>query len=277
MGTTPLRQRTIDTLRLGHYSERTIETYIRWLVRLAEHYHRSPDQLDSEEVQAFLLHLIRDEHLAWNTVNQALAAYRFLYEKVLHQPREKLCVPARRKETHRACAYSKEQVSAILREARNPKHHALLMCVYGAGLRVGEVVALKPRDIESQRGLIRVEQGKGRKDRYTALPNRLLEQLRIYYRCFHPGEWLFFGRDKARPLPIGSAQKIFYLARDRAGIDHGGIHTLRHSFATHLLEAGADIFELKRLMGHSAIKTTSGYIHLSREHLMSIRSPLETL
>jgi integrase/recombinase XerD len=151
------------------------------------------------------------------------------------------------------------------------------MCVYGAGLRVSEVVVLKPEHIESQRGLIRVEQGKGRKDRYTILPARLLVELRNYYRCFQPDEWLFFGRDKAKPMPIGSAQKIFYLARNRAGIDRGGIHTLRHSFATHILEAGGDIYELKRMMGHSAIKTTSGYIHISKEHLMSIRSPLDTL
>lgn len=274
---TPLRERTIQTLQLGHYSERTIHTYIGWLSRLAGHYHRSPAELDPDQVQAFLLHLSEDEHLAWSTVNQALAACRFFYEKVLHCPRFTLRVPSRRTVKRRACAYSTEQVAAILRSASNPKHHALLMCVYGAGLRVGEVVVLRPRNIESQRGLIRVEQGKGRKDRYTVLPNRLLNELRSYYRCFQPDEWLFFGRDKSRPMPVGSAQKIFYLARDRAGVAHGGIHTLRHSFATHLLEAGGSIYELKRMMGHSAIKTTSGYIHVSEKHLMSIRSPLDTL
>ena len=274
---TPLRERTINTLRLGHYSERTIHTYIGWLIRLADHYHRSPAELDSEQVQAFLLHLSEAEQLAWSTVNQALAACRFFYEKVLYRPHLELHIPTRRKSTHRAFAYSKEQTAAILAAARNPKHRALLMCVYGAGLRVGEVVVLRPEHIESQRGLIRVEQGKGRKDRYTVLPDRLLDELRNYYRCFHPDEWLFFGRDKTRAMPVGSAQKIFYLARNRAKIGRGGIHTLRHSFATHLLEAGADIHELKRMMGHSAIKTTSGYIHISKEHLLSIRSPLDTL
>lgn len=177
----------------------------------------------------------------------------------------------------RADIYSKEQVKRLLDAVQNPKCHALLMCVYGAGLRVSEAVVLRPEHIESARGLIRVEQGKGRKDRYTLLPNRLLDDLRSYHRCFHPGEWLFFGRDRAKPMPIGSAQKIFYHARNRVGINHGGIHTLRHCFATHLLEAGADIFEIKRMMGHSAIKTTSGYIHISREHLQSVRSPLDNL
>lgn len=277
MSTTPLRQRTIDTLTLGHYSERTIKTYIDWLIRLSEHYHRSPAELDNDQVQAFLLYLIEDRKLAWSTVNQALSACLFLYGKVLHRPRFELRVPARRKVTRRAFAYSKPQVAALLEAARNPKHRALLMCIYGAGLRVGEVVVLKPGHIESRRGLIRVEQGKGNKDRYTLLPDRLLDELRRYYRCFQPGEWLFFGRDRAKPMPVGSAQKIFYLIRDRAGIDRGGIHTLRHCFATHLLEAGADIHELKRVMGHAALKTTSGYIHISKEHLQSVASPLDTL
>jgi integrase/recombinase XerD len=277
MMSTALRKQTINTLKLGHYSKRTIKTYLDWLIRLSQHYNRSPAVLSEQEVQAFLLYLIEKRKLAWSTVNQALASFRFLYEKVLHQERSELRVPARRKVTRRACVYSTEQVARLLAAAHNPKHRALLMCVYGAGLRVSEVVVLKPKHLESDRGLIRVEDGKGCKDRYTVLPDRLLRELRDYYRCFRPGEWLFFGRDRSKPMPIGSAQKIFYLVRNRAGIDHGGIHTLRHSFATHMLEAGADIFEIKRMMGHSAIKTTAGYIHISKEHLMSVESPLDTL
>jgi site-specific recombinase XerD len=277
MKTTALRERTIKTLKIGHYSERTIDTYISWLSRMAQHCGCSPADLDAEQVQAFLHHLIEHEQLSWSTVNQALAACRFFYEKVLYRPHFDLHVPARRKVTRRASVYSKKQVAAILASAQNPKHRALLMSIYGAGLRVGEAVVLRPEHIESQRGLLRVEQGKGRKDRYTLLPDRLLAELRAYWRAFHPGEWLFFGRDKTKPLSVGSAQKIFYLVRNRAGITHGGIHTLRHCFATHMLEAGSDIYELKRMMGHSAIKTTSGYIHISREHLQSVRSPLESI
>jgi site-specific recombinase XerD len=274
---TALRERTIQTLRLGHYSERTIDSYIHWLARLAKHYRCSPADLDTEQAQAFLLYLIEDKGLAWGTVNQALSAFRFLYEKVLFQPQVELCVPARRKVTRRACVYSKDQVCSILNATQNPKHRALLMTIYGAGLRVSEAVVLRPEHIESKRGLIRVEQGKGRKDRYTALPDRLLNELRAYWRAFHPGEWLFFGRNKEKPMPVGSAQKIFYLARNRAGITFGGIHTLRHCFATHMLEAGSDIYELKRMMGHTAVKTTSTYIHISKEHLQNVTCPLDTL
>ncbi len=274
---TSLREKTINTLTLGHYAERTKKTYIDWLIRISLHYNRSPAELTSEQVQAFLLHLIEVDKLAWSTVNQALAAFRFLYGKVLYCPDYDLHVPARRKVTHRAEVYSTQQIADLFKAARNPKHRALLMCVYGAGLRVSEVVMLRPKHIESSRGLIRVEQGKGKKDRYTILPDRLLQELRNYYRSFQPGEWLFFGRDRSKPMPIGSAQKIFYLVRNRAGIHYGGIHTLRHCFATHMLEAGADIFELKRMMGHAAVKTTSGYIHISKEHLVSIRSPLDQL
>jgi integrase/recombinase XerD len=274
---TALRKRTLETLKLGHYAERTTKSYIDWLIRISQYYNRSPAELSCEQVQAFLLHLIEEKKLMWSTVNQALAAFRFLYGKVLYCPDFDLHVPARRKVTRRAGVYSTQQVASLLAATQNPKHRALLMCVYGAGLRVSEVVMLQPKHIESDRGLIRVEQAKGNKDRYTVLPDRLLHELRDYYRYFKPEQWLFFGRDRSKPLPIGSAQKIFYLVRNRAGIHHGGIHTLRHCFATHMLEAGADIFELKRMMGHAAVKTTSGYIHISKEHLVSIRSPLDQL
>ncbi len=274
---TALRKQTINTLTLGHYAQGTRETYLDWLIQLSQHYNRSPSKLSEEEVQAFLFHLIEKKKLAWSTVNQALAAFRFLYEKVLHQKRGSLHVPARRKVTRRAFAFSKEQIIQLLEAAHNPKHRALIMCVYGAGLRVSEVVMLKPEHIESGRHLIRVEQAKGNKDRYTILPDRLLIELRNYWRTFRPEEWLFFGRDRSRPMPIGSAQKIFYAVRDRAGISKGSMHTLRHSFATHMLESGVDIFELKRMLGHASLKTTSGYIHISKEHLCSIQSPLDQL
>ena len=168
MSITPLRQRTIDTLTLGHYSERTITTYIDWLIRLGEHYHRSPADLGNEQVQAFLLHLIEERKLAWSTVNQALAACRFLYEKVLYRPHVELRVPARRKETCRACAYSKQQIAALLAAAQDPKHRALLMCTYGAGLRVSEWIGILAKDVLLEDLVVRVL-GKGGKERMVPI------------------------------------------------------------------------------------------------------------
>lgn len=272
---TPLRQRTMDILVLGHYAQRTRETYLNWLTRLAVYHGRSPDLLTPDELQAYLLYLIKNKGLAWSTVNQALSAFRFLFMKVLNREDPLLKVPARRKVTRRAFAYSKEEVWRLFEVTLHPMYKALFMMIYGSGLRVSEVVVLKPIHIESKRGMVRVENSKGNKDRYTVLSQRALEQLRLYYRLMQPGEWLFSGRDRSRPIPIGTVQKKFVAMRDLAGLAKGGIHTLRHSFATHMLENGADIYELKRLMGHAATKTTYGYVHLSKAHLLSIKSPAD--
>lgn len=272
-----LRQRTLDAFTLGNYAERTSDTYIHWIERLAKYYNRSPAQLSPEQIQAFLLHLIEEKKLEWSTVNQAMSAYKFLFKKVLGIEDYSFHVPARRKQTRRPIAFSREQVSQLFSVITNPKHNAMLRTVYGAGLRVSEVVRLRPEHIESQRGLIRVEQAKGKKDRYTVLPTSLLEPLRSYYRYFSPQEWLFFGRDRSLPISISSVQKSFGHYRDLAGLPNVGIHTLRHSFATHYLEGGGDIYRLKNMLGHAALGTTNGYIHLSNLDLREAQSPLDQL
>src|SRR5919197_1491746 len=152
------------------------------------------------------------------------------------------------------------------------------MTTYAAGLRVSAVVRLKLTDIESERGLIRVEQGKGRKDRYTLLSTRLLTELRAYWQLYRPTLWLFTGLDPQRPMPIGTAQKIYYHAKQRAGITHGhGIHTLRHCFATHLLEAGVDVRTIQMLLGHRSLDTTTQYLRITRQYLATIRNPFDLL
>lgn len=150
------------------------------------------------------------------------------------------------------------------------------MTVYGAGLRVSEVVKLKPFHIESSRKMIRVEEGKGKKDRYTILPGRLLEELRIYWKLCRPKEWLFPGNHSYRPLSSGAAQRVFYDAAKKAGFSKcGGIHTLRHCFATHLLEGNYDIYTIKKFLGHSSIVTTMRYLHITEERIRSVKSPLD--
>ena len=164
-------------------------------------------------------------------------------------------------------------------EAAGPlRDRALLMTTYSAGLRVSEVVRLKPTDIESDRMLIRVQQAKGSKDRYTMLAERALTELRQYWRAYHPGQWLFAGGDRTGPISISAAQRIYSKTRTAAGISHGrGIHSLRHAFATHLLEQGTDLLVIKRCLGHSSLSTTAQYCHLSAEHLRKVRSPADTL
>jgi site-specific recombinase XerD len=152
------------------------------------------------------------------------------------------------------------------------------MTTYAAGLRVSEVVRLKLTDIESERMLLRIEQGKGRKDRYTLLSTRLLTELRAYWQLYRPAPWLFTGLDPQMPMPIGTAQKIYYHVKQRAGITHGqGIHTLRHCFATHLLEAGVDVRTIQMLLGHRSLDTTTRYLRITQQHLATLRSPFDLL
>lgn len=173
---------------------------------------------------------------------------------------------------------SRDEVQRLLQAPKNLKHRALLNIVYGSGLRVSEAVCLRPEHIESKRMMLRIEQGKGRKDKYTILSQTSLELLREYWRQYQPHKWLFFGRDKNKPMPSETGQKIYYLAKEKAGITNGlGIHTLRHCFATHSLEQGVQLFFLKRWLGHSSIKTTCTYLHTSEEFMATQVSPLDHL
>jgi integrase/recombinase XerD len=173
---------------------------------------------------------------------------------------------------------SRSEIAKLLDAASNLRHRVLLMTAYGGGLRVSELVHLTPGDIHSARMLIRVNQGKGHKDRYTLLSPRLLEELRTYWRQYRPQLWLFLAKDGRSPLPVATAQKVFSKAKQRAGIQHGrGIHCLRHSFATHLMEAGVPLPVIQRLLGHTCLSTTAKYLHVTSQHLGGVRSPLDLL
>jgi site-specific recombinase XerD len=239
---------------------------------------RSPGQLSNDEIQGYLLYLIQDRKLAWSSCNVAYAALRVFYRDVLGWDQTRFSIPPRVGQTRRPEVLSLQEVQRLLEAAGSLKHRALLMTAYSAGLRVSEVVHLKPTDIASDRMLIRVEQGKGRKDRYTILAEQCLKELRQYWRAYSPGEWLFAGADPTGPISISTAQEAYNKARQAARISHGrGIHTLRHSFCTHLLEAGVDIMTIKQWMGHSSLRTTAGYLHVSADRRASVQSPLDTL
>ncbi len=279
---TPLRQQFIRELALRGMSPRTQEAYVAAVYRLAQHYHRAPDQLSEEQLKDYLLYLARECHLAPSSLNQHVSALRCFYDLVLRRSPEVLrrAVPRVRKAIRRPQVFSVQELERLFTVGcPHPKHRAFLMTVYGAGLRLNEACHLKPEHVDSARQQIRVEQGKGRKDRTTLLSPRLLEELRTYWRAFRPGPWLFPSpRDPQKPMPDGTAQKLFWKAVARAGLPRkGGIHSLRHSFATHLLESGVEITVVQRLLGHSSLATTSAYLHVRQERLARIESPLQLL
>jgi site-specific recombinase XerD len=263
-------------------SVRTVEAYVAAVSSLAQHYHRSPDRITDEELQAYLLHLREVRHLAPSSLNQTVSALRRFYELVLQRPVEQLerLLPRVRPQTRRPQVFSRGELERLFTVGcPAPKPRAFLMTVYGAGLRLSEACHLKPEHIDSARGQIRVELGKGGKDRYTLLPPRLLEELRAYYRAFRPSVWLFpRSRDPAQPLPERNGQRMFWDAVARAGLPRkGGIHSLRHSFATHLLEAGVEITVVQRLLGHASLSSTTTYLHVREERLAQIQGPLQQL
>ena len=274
---TPLRARMIYELQLHRKAPSTIDAYVSAVAQLAAHYGRSPERITREEVRAFLHHLIVVRKVAFSTCNQKLAGIRFFYRHVLGEKKLELCVPAKRSGKLPE-PLARSEIEALLKAASNEKHRVLLMTCYAAGLRVSELVHLRVDDIHSPRMQIHVRQGKGAKDRYTLLSPRLLEQLRAYWRAYRPEPWLFFGRDRRRPLPVNSAQRIYYAAKQRAGIQRGhGIHSLRHSFATHLMEAGVALPTVQRLLGHASLATTARYLHVTSKQLREVRSPLDLL
>lgn len=274
---TPLRQRLIREMQLRQLAPRTIEVYVAAVAGLAQFYGRSPDQLQLEEVRSYLHHLIAERRLAASTSNGHAAAITFFYRHVLGQSSFDLRV-RRRRPCKLPEIYSQEELVRLFEACRKRLHRVLLMTTYAAGLRLSEVVHLQPIHIHSQRLLIRVEQGKGRKDRYTLLSPQLLQELRDYWKEYRPGEWLFPNRKRTAAMCRGTAQRIFYAAKRRAGLQRGqGIHTLRHCFGTHLLEAGVDLRTIQLLMGHRGLNSTAIYLHLTRKHLEKLHSPFDLL
>lgn len=278
---TTLRQQFIRELVIRGMAPKTQEAYVRVVRDLAGHYHKGPDLVTDDEIKDYLAHLAQERQLARSSVNVAVNGIRCFFALVLQRDCEHLkrAVPHCKRAIRRPRVYSIEELERLFTVGCvHFKHRAFLMTVYGGGLRLGEACRLQPTHIDSARMQIRVEDGKGHKDRYTLLSPRLLQELREYYRTFLPKEWLFFGRDPGEPLPHATGQKIFYQAQERAGLpDRGGIHSLRHSFATHLLESGVEITAVQRLLGHSSLSTTSVYLHVRQQRLAQIQSPLQLL
>jgi integrase/recombinase XerD len=279
---TALRQQLIQELVLRGMSDRTQEAYIHQVYHLAKFYRLSPDKLSEEQVRQYLFHLAVERKLAASTVNQAVNAFRFFYGRVLHRDMEVLrkALPHGRKSIRRPEVFSIQELEKLFTIGSvHPKHRAFLMTVYGGGLRLGEACRLKFEHVDRARMQLRVDLGKGRKDRYTLLSPGLLAELDRYWRICRPRHWLFPSvRDPHMSLPDGTGQRIYYAAVERAGLRRkGGIHALRHSFATHLVEAGVELPVLQRLLGHKSLSTTTVYLHVRQERLAQIKGPLELL
>ncbi len=265
-------------LTVQRVSEKTKKSYLQAVLGLEAYQKQSADTLRNYQIQDYLIYNIQEKELAWSSCNVLFCALKKYYSGYLGWDETQFSIPPRPRSKQIPMLLSQEEVQALLQALDNLKHRALLTITYGSGLRVSEVVQLQPHHIESNRMMVRVEQGKGRKDRYTVLSQKSLDLLREYWRSCRPGKWLFFGRDKDSPMAVGTAQKVYHNAIEKAGITRGrGIHTLRHCFASHALEQGVEMYIIKRWLGHTSITTTCGYLHLSPSYLSTLKSPLDLL
>jgi len=275
---TALRQRMLEDLQIRNYSPTTIRAYILQVAQFAKHFGKSPDQLGAEHIRAYQLFLVKEGRLSQSTYIQAVCALRFLYTQTLNRQVGMEQIPFPRHERKLPIILSPEEVKALLEAPRSLHHRTLLTTMYAAGPRVSEVARLQVGDLDSARHVIWIRGGKGHKDRQTLLPPRLLELLRSYWRWKRPCQWLFPGIQPDQPI---SVKAIFLACRNaarKAGITKAvHPHSLRHAFATHLLEAGCDIRKIQILLGHARLETTARYLHVADLAVRSTTSPLERL
>jgi site-specific recombinase XerD len=275
---TPLRQRFLDDLRLRNYSPRTLQTYLRHVVHFSKHFGRSPEQLGPEEIRTYQLHLLQQRHASWSVFNQAVCALRFLYRVTLQARFAVEMIPFGKKPRSLPAVLSREEVAQLFALVPQPLERLILQTTYACGLRASEVLALRVSDIDSSRMLLWVRQGKGGKDRGVPLSPALLEALRTHWRQRRPTSWLFAGKTPSGQRSLGALQRLIRRVVLAAGFAKKvSLHTLRHSYATHLLEAGVDVVTIQRLLGHRDLQTTAQYLHLSAPHLRRTPGLLEEL
>lgn len=274
---TPLRQRFIDDLRVRNLSPKTINAYVAGVLRFAGYFNRSPAELSTEHVRAFQIHLL-EEQATWSLYNQTVCALRFLYGTTLGKPELVQRIPYAKRPKTLPGVLSPDEVVRLLAAARPGRQRMLLQTAYACGLRGQELLHLQCSDIDSARMVIRIREGKGRKERLVPLSAGLLEELRAYWRRYRPRTWLFPGIGSDRPLTDGSLHRLCQQVVARAGLKRRvTMHTLRHSCATHLLEAGVDVVTIQAVLGHINLKTTARYLHVSTRRLHQLPSLLERL
>ena len=275
---TPLRQRMLEDLQIRRYSPVTIRIYLRAVAEFARHFGKAPDRLGAEHIRQYQLFLIKEKQVSRPTFIQMVCALRFLYTHTLNRKIPMERIPFPRRERKLPLILSREEVKGLLQAPADLRHRALLAILYGCGLRVSELVELKVSDIDSARNVLRVRHGKGRKERQTLLPTKLLELLRCYWRNQRPTDWLFPSADSTRPISPKAVYLTCRKAAQRAGISKPiHPHSLRHAFATHLLEAGVNLRTIQILLGHANLETTARYLHVADVAVRSTASPLDSL
>jgi len=279
---TRLRQMMLDELQRRNYSPNTVRTYIHAIEDFARYFGRSPYRLGPEDIRQYQVHLFRERKLSAGTVEGRTAALRFFFVKTLKRPYIHDQIPFPKRQRPLPTVLSQDEVARLIDSAQSLMHRAMLMTLYGTGVRRAELCQLKVADVDSKRMVIRVRDGKGGRDRDVLLSDKLLETLREYWRWMKPKTYLFPGTVKNWRADVPITTKVVWTAvneaRKRAGIEKRITpHTLRHSFATHMLEAGADLRTIQVLLGHAELADTAVYLHLSRRHLQAVASPIEAI
>lgn len=273
-----LRDRMETDLKLGGYSPSTRKIYLLYARQFAKHHNRSPAEMGEAEIREYLLFMVEKKKISRETYRQARAALIFLYTVTLKRPTEVDHLPVGRNKVKLPVVLSGTEVHKLLEAIRSPKYRAIMMAQYAGGLRISEACRLRPEDIDSKRMVIHIRAGKGGRDRYTVLSERLLAYLRDYFRKYRPEGCLFPGKTSDGHASPETSRRVFHAARSAAGISKKVTpHVLRHCFATHLLESGVDITVVQSLLGHGSLRATEVYTHISLEHIGRVRSPLDLL
>jgi integrase/recombinase XerD len=273
-----LRQKMTEDLQIRNYSPHTIEAYVRCVAHFARHFGKSPDLLTPAHVREYQLHLVQQRKDCWGTLVQTVCALRFFYQQTLGRKWMIDFIPYPKRVKKLPLILSQEEVLALLKATTNLRHYTILATIYATGLRVSEAANLLVSDIDSGRQMIAVRQGKGRKDRFVMLSPKLLELLRRYWKLYKPNPYLFHGDMPGRPISREGIHYICQKAATAAKLTKPvSPHSLRHAFATHLLEAGTDLRTIQLLLGHNSLRTTAIYLHVSNLALGSTTSPLDLL
>jgi integrase/recombinase XerD len=274
---TPLRQKMIEDLRIRNYSPKTIKTYIQRMAAFSRYFHKSPDLLGPPHIRQYQVHLV-EKSASWSVMNQTVCALRFFYKTTLAKDWPFKHLPLAKRPKKLPVVLSMEEVRDLLKAVRVFKYRTILETIYATGLRLSEALHLRVDDVDSQRMALRVEEGKGRKDRYVPLSPTLLEKLRVYWKVYRPSKWLFEARTAKAALGPSQVQKAISEAGRAIKLRKRiGPHTLRHSFATHLLEAGVDLRTIQLLLGHSSLRTTALYLHIASTALQDATGPRDLL